>query len=262
MSKFLDITKKAALAGGKVAEKYFDTGLKIQRKRMGSWHDNFTKADIESENEIKHLLSDAFPEHQVLGEETGLDTKSGDSNYIWHIDPLDGTNNFVGGNATWGVSVGLAYRDVPIAGAIYFPTSNSIYLAEEGKGATKNGKKIRCKSVKRIEDSISVFSSYFKGPNTEKILEALGKIGPKCLGVRMYGSAVYNFAMLAEGQVSAIVKNRLMSWDICAGAVLVREAGGEVFTSKGKDWTIGESGVFATATKELKSEFMKLMNSK
>ncbi len=253
---WLAIAKKAALSGGNVAYHYFNKSLEIQKKKVSSVYDNFTLADVETENKIRDIISVEFPEHQIIGEEGG---SKGSSDYVWHIDPIDGTNNYIGRNSDWGVSVGLAYRKEPIIGAIYFPLSKSLYFAEKGKGAFKNGKRIKCSGTKSLEKSIICISSYFKGENNkEKIITHIKQIGGKCLGVRMYGCAIKNFAMLAEGQVSAAIKHKLWSWDACAGTVLVREAGGEVFSIDGKDWTTDKESVIAACTNELKKEILKL----
>ena len=253
---FLELAKKAALSGGNVAYSYFRKNVKVEKKKSLYGMDNFTKADVETEKKIKEIILSKFPTHQVVGEESG---ENGNSDYVWHIDPIDGTNNFIGGNEDWGISVGLAYKKEPIVGVLYFPISKTIYCAEKGKGTTKNGKKIMCKKTKSIERSITCISSYMIGDkNKEDIIKLIRLLGGKCLGMRMYGCAIKNFAMIAEGQISASIKHKLWSWDACAGVVIVREAGGEVFFSNGKDWETSNGLIITTCSKELKKEILEL----
>ena len=227
----------------------------IQKKKVQAGYDNFTQADTLSEQTIRKLILGYFPDHQITGEEKGT---SGSNDYTWYIDPIDGTNNFIGGNNDWGVSVGLAYNHRPLLGALYFPLSKSIYSAEKGKGATKDGKRLKCKNVKKIEDSIICVSSYLQGKQIDNSLRIIKQLGDKPLGIRMYGCAIKNVAMIAEGQVHALIKHKLLPWDSCAGAVIVEEAGGEVFSMDGKPWTTDKESIICASSVQLKKQILKL----
>src|SRR3989338_3269382 len=137
-SKELEVAIRAALEAGKILEKYFETEIIRDYKEDKSI---VTKADKESEDIIKKIIGEAFPDHSIMGEETGHTKNTGA--HTWHIDPIDGTRNFANGLPLFAVSVALEYKEDIIVAVIYNPITKSLYYAEKGKGAYFNDKKIR-----------------------------------------------------------------------------------------------------------------------
>ena len=129
-SKELEVAIKAALEAGKVLEKYFETEILKEFKEDTSI---VTQADKESEEIIKKIILDNFPEHSILGEETGMTGVEGE--YVWHVDPVDGTRNFSNGIPLFAVSIALAHHNKVVVGVIYNPSTHSFFYAEKGKGA-------------------------------------------------------------------------------------------------------------------------------
>lgn len=211
--------------------------VKLKTKR-----DLVTAADLKSEKIIMAALKKNFPNHQILSEESGLTSKPGD--YLWIIDPLDGTTNFYIHNPLWSVSIALAYRGEVILGAIYAPLQKELFFAEKGRGAYLNNKKIVVKkSVKKI---INAFCHGREIKNIKRIIKYFAHQKLHALDCRQLGSAAIETAYVAAGRITSLLIPGVWPWDVAAGTLLVREAGGCVTDFKGRDWRIKNRDILAT----------------
>ena len=226
----LRILVKAARSGGKIVRKYFGQALKIVEK--STLADFQTQADLESEESILKILKKEFPTYNLFTEEGGETNKNSD--YTLVIDPLDGTNNFVVGLPTFSVSIGLLYKDEPVAGVVYQPILNDTYTAYKNRGAYLNGRKIK---VNKVTDYKKITIFYTNGYKTDlgyhsKMMGSL--VGGKHKRVINNWSAACEYCMLARGKVESVVTDGIELHDFAAGKLIAMEAGAQVIDFTGK----------------------------
>lgn len=211
---------------GRVHLSYFrGNNLDIDTKTNIS--DVVTRVDRESEAFLIEEIKKAFPTHSILGEETGL--HKGDSDYCWAIDPLDGTTNYSQGLPIFTVSIGLQYRDETILGVVYAPYLDELYTAVRGGGAFLNGDSIYVSGKSDL--SISVLGTgfpYDKDVNPDNNAGNIARLLPNVREIRRMGSAAYDLCCVAAGWLDGYWELSLNLWDICAGALIVEEAGGRI----------------------------------
>ncbi|WP_448583635.1 inositol monophosphatase family protein [Thermocrinis sp.] len=227
---FLRVAKEASVIGGFVLKDYFGKLLSDQVYFKGE-KDLVSQADRESEDRIREYILKHFPDHSVVGEENGGDAR-GDA--IWFIDPLDGTKNFVSGFPIFGVSVGFVMEGIPIVGAVYLPYFNSLYYAGESLGAYKDGKRIYISK----RDTLKKMSVSYGFPSRAKrdlnlYWEIFKDVFEKVGSMRRPGAAAVDLCFLAEGIFDGLIEFELNPWDVVAGMVIVKEAGGMVKLTKG-----------------------------
>ena len=235
-SKELKVAIKAALEAGKILEKYFETEILKQLKEDKSV---VTLADKESEEVIKKIILKTFPSHSILGEETGMTGKKRD--FVWHVDPVDGTRNFANGIPLFAVSIALVHKRKIIVGVVYNPSSHSIFYAENGKGAYFNDKRIFVSKDDADHGMITV--SRGKKPEDERLFRDLLYILPKGVisSVRDLGCAALDLAYVARGGLEANIQLGLNTYDFAAGVFIVKEAGGKITTLDGRPWEFPEN---------------------
>jgi len=232
---YLDIALRAVKEAGRVAKRDFEKGAEIVGNKE-SFRDIVTKTDMEIENLIKSVLKSNFPDHGFIGEETG--ETSGE--YRWIIDPIDGTVNFSNGIPLFGISVALAHHNEIILGIVYNPVLNEMYYAEKGKGTKLNGKSIRVSDTSEL--SKGTFTVTFPGSgNTQESYDAFREMSEKSRGVLRLGSASIKLAYVASGKLAGSWSRKQPVWDVAAGIILVKEAGGRVSTINGGEYKFNES---------------------
>ena len=258
-SKELEVAIKAALEAGKVLEKYFETEVLKEFKEDKSI---VTLADREAEDVIKKIIFSSFPEHSILGEETGMTKKLSD--YTWHIDPLDGTTNFSNGIPIFATSLALEHKGVVIIGVIYNPTTDNLFYAEKGKGAYFNNKKI---SVSKDDQNHCIVTAASGKQKNDKDLKRnlFHYLPEKIRSVRELGSTALELAYVARGGTEANIQIGLSTYDFAAGALLVLEAGGIITKLDGSEWKfpdnyfIASNGIFhELLVEEIKNQKEKL----
>lgn len=217
-------------------------------------HELLTKADLGSEKIIISKIKKYFPEHHILSEEAGDNLFKSD--YMWIIDPIDGTTNFTMHNPLWAISVALAYKEEIVLGLVYAPFLKEFYTAQKGKGSALNGKKIKV-SVFEEGKIINTCCSGRSANDVKRMVDyfTFQKFGGN--GCYLLGSAALEMAYLAAGRVESLYIPGVKSWDVAAGALLVTEAGGRVSDFSGQDWTIRSGNIIASNGK-IHSEIVRI----
>lgn len=211
---------------GKIHLAYF-RGQNLDIRTKSNVYDVVTRADKESEAFLIREIKTAFPDHAVLGEESG--EHAGTGGYRWVIDPLDGTNNYSQGLPVFTVSIGLQYQGETVLGVVYAPYFDELYTAMKGKGAFLNGKAIQVSRKGDLEHSVlGTGFPYDKDVNPDNNAANLAAILPHLRGIRRMGSAAYDLCCTAAGWLDGYWELGLNLWDMCAGALIVEEAGGMV----------------------------------
>ena len=180
-------------------------------------------------------LTKARPGYGFVGEEGGL-REGQDKSHTWIVDPLDGTTNFLHGIPQFAISIGLQREGTMIAGVIYNPANDELYLAERGKGAFLNDQRLRVAGRRKLADSVVACGLPHIGRGDFKLsLAELGEIQPKVAGLRRFGAAALDMAFVAAGRLDGYWERNLQAWDMAAGQIIVREAGGIVSGIEGDD---------------------------
>lgn len=217
-----------------------------------------TEIDKKSERTIIDFIKKKYPAHNILAEEGG-ETKSS-SDYLWVIDPLDGTTNFAHGLPIFSVSIGLQYKNETIAGVVYDVMHDVIYSAEKGSGSFENNKKISVNSNENIEESLLVTGfPYNVAENPEKVFERFIEMLKAARAVRRLGSAAIDFCYVATGVFDGFWEVHLNPWDICAGKLIVEEAGGKVTDFYGNPISIFNKTILSTNGK-IHDKMIELLN--
>jgi myo-inositol-1(or 4)-monophosphatase len=223
----LNIMIKAARKAGRSLVKDFREVENLQVSMKGAG-DFVSRADIAAEAIIKEELLGARPTYGWLAEEGG-GIDGVDPTRRWIVDPLDGTTNFLHGLPHWAVSIGLEHKGQIVAGVVFDAAKDEMFFAEKGAGAWMNDTRLRVSGRHRMIESIFATGLPFGGradlPDT---LQDLARLLPVCAGVRRWGAAALDMAYLAAGRYDGFWERRLHPWDLAAGIVIVREAGGLV----------------------------------
>jgi len=233
IDEFVQVSKEASLIGGAILKENFKK-IKNNDIELKSEKDFVTYVDKLSEERIRDFILSKFRDHSFLGEEDGI-IGNKDSEYMWIVDPLDGTKNYINGFEVFAVSVALKKKDDIIAGAIYLPMFDKLYWAGKGLGAYLNGKRIYV-SNRAIDRAI--ISTGFPFRNIEeldKYLKAFKEAMITFSAVRRPGAAAVDLALTAEGVFDGFFEMKLSVWDISAGVLLIKEAGGIFSNFEGKE---------------------------
>jgi myo-inositol-1(or 4)-monophosphatase len=175
------------------------------------------------------VLLAAYPGHGILAEESGRTRGDKDSEYLWIIDPLDGTTNFIHGYPFYNVSIGLAVRGKMEQAVVFDPTRNDLFYASKGRGAFLNDKRLRVSKRTRLADSlIGTGFPFRKGDNFKRYLRMFEDVSTACAGVRRPGAAALDLCYVAAGYLDGFFETGLSPWDAAAGSLMITEAGGLV----------------------------------
>ena len=225
----INIMTKAAYKAGNILIKDFREveNLQVSKKGIG---DFVTSADLSSEKAIIKILQKGYPKIEIMSEETNSETNLNEHEKIWIIDPLDGTLNFLHGLPHFAISMAFMVNEEIISGIIYDPIKDELFWAEKGIGAFLNGKRIRVSARSQLKDSLVSTGIPWKGMESshKNYLKILENIMKSSSGIRRYGAAALDLAYVAAGRYDAFWEFNLKTWDIAAGALIVKEAGGYV----------------------------------
>ncbi len=222
----LNVAVKAArVAGAIINRAALDVeAVRISQKQV---NDFVTEVDHASEAVIIETLLSAYPGHGILAEESGSEHGAKDSDYVWIIDPLDGTKNFIHGFPVYCVSIALAVKGKVEQACIYDPSRNDLFTATRGRGAYMNDRRLRVsKRVRLAECLISTGFPFRAGDNFKQYLAIMADLMPRAGGLRRPGAAALDLAYVAAGFSDAFFETGLSPWDVAAGSLLVTEAGG------------------------------------
>ncbi|EKX58567.1 inositol monophosphatase family protein [Cereibacter sphaeroides] len=221
----LNLMIKAARKAGRSLVKDFREVENLQVSSKGPG-DFVSKADREAERIIREELMGARPTYGWLGEETG-EAAGQDPTRRWIVDPLDGTTNYLHGLPHWAVSIALEHKGEIVAGVIFDAAKDELYWAEKGAGAWMNESRLRVSGRRHMIEAIFATGVPFGGRSTlPATLQDLARLMPTCAGVRRWGSAALDLAYVAAGRYDGYWERGVSAWDVAAGVVLVREAGG------------------------------------
>ena len=255
MHPMLNIGIRAARAAGDVIVRSMDQVADIQISEKGL-NDFVSEVDRKAESVIIDAILKAYPRHSILAEESG---HSGEGEFQWIIDPLDGTTNFLHGFPQFAVSIALKHGDSLEQAIIYDPLRQELFTATRGGGAYMNSRRIRVS--KRKELSGSLLGTGFPFGNSFKLevfINTFRTLFPLAAGIRRAGAASLDLAYVASGRLDGFWEFGLKPWDMAAGALLIQEAGG-IVTSVKNDNTYMKSGTILTANGKLHEEMVKIL---
>jgi myo-inositol-1(or 4)-monophosphatase len=241
---FLDIATEAAIAAGVILQDNWGKLEQIEEKGVAG--DLVTEADRLAEAEILKVLRRHVPDHQILAEESGQLGKI-ESEYLWAIDPLDGTTNYAHGYPVSAVSVGLSIEGIPQVGVVYNPFRDELFRAARGLGATCDRRPIRVSQTETLSKSLLVTGfAYDRRETADNNYAEFCYLTHLTQGVRRSGSASLDLTDVACGRLDGYWERGLKPWDITAGIVIVEEAGGKVTAYDGSPLDLNSGRILAT----------------
>jgi myo-inositol-1(or 4)-monophosphatase len=230
----INVAVKAARAAGAIINR---AALDVESVRVSQKqvNDFVTEIDHAAEAIIIETLLTAYPGHGILAEESGEEHGAKDSDYVWIIDPLDGTTNFIHGLPIYCVSIALAVKGKVEQAVVYDPTRNDLFTATKGRGAYLNNRRIRVAKRTQLKDSlISTGFPYRPDDDINTYLRLMGEMIQRTAGLRRPGAAALDLAYVAAGYTDGFFELGLQPWDVAAGSLLITEAGGLVGNFSGE----------------------------
>lgn len=241
MNSYLEVAVETAQEAGKILSEEFGSPPDISYKGDV---DLVTQADKRSERAIVARLLKYFPDHAIAAEE-GLGREN-DSEFRWHVDPLDGTTNFAHGYPCFAVSIALARGGEVLAGVVFNPVHNELFAAARGEGATLNGRKIHASKIETLSTSLLCTGFPVHKRQATPNIRYYYDFTMRSHGVRRDGSAALDLACVAAGRFEGFWEFGLKKWDTAAGVLLVEEAGGQVSDFAGQPYALGGPVILAT----------------
>ncbi len=230
-------------------------GAVVQEKAAGDW---FSALDADIEAFIRQRIAQAYPAHGFLGEEGGAVGAHGADDLVWVVDPIDGSMNFLRDLPHYAVSLALVQAGEPLVGCVVDPVRGELFSAAQGLGAHCNGRALRVGSPQRLIDAVA--ATVFPKPHAAFMphyLQQLGNVLGEVAGARRSGSMALDLAYLAAGRVDLFWERGMGAWDAAAGVLLIREAGGDIFTLDALPWM--QSAQIAAATPTLSAAWYALL---
>ena len=238
-----DFVVELAKEAGQVLMDYFERRLIVESK--SSEIDLVTEADVASERLIVKAIRERYPEHSILSEE-GLGEKQA-GEFLWLIDPLDGTTNYAHGYPVFCVSIALQREGETVLGVTYDPVRDELFCAEKGQGAYGNGRRLSVSGAVNLRRSLLATGfPYARASIEDNNVAEFGRIMPRVQGVRRGGAATLDMAYVAAGRLDGYWEFHLSPWDWAAGHLLVQEAGGRTSDVSGQPWRLRSNDMVAT----------------
>lgn len=246
MHPFVNTAVKAARKAGAIIVRHIDQLDQLTVEVKGR-NDFVSAVDKLAEEEIIYTIQDTYPDHAILGEESG---SQGDSDYQWIIDPLDGTTNFLHGYPQYAVSIAIAHKGAVEHGVIFDPLRNELFVASRGGGARLNDIRIRVSKANALQRALIGTGFPFRhNKNIDGYFEYLKAVMQNSHGIRRAGSAALDLAYVACGRLDGFWESDLSPWDIAAGSLLIQEAGGLVSDFDGNDRFLDSGNIIAANPK-------------
>jgi myo-inositol-1(or 4)-monophosphatase len=255
MHPLLNIAIGAARAAGSLIVRYLD---RVDTLDVATKHKNefVSQVDREAEAIIVADIRKAYPDHAILAEESGA---TGDSEYRWIIDPLDGTTNFLHAFPQFCVSIAVEHRGRLEQGVVFDPLRQELFTASRGAGARLDDRRIRVSRQNALEGSLLGTGFPFRGAyDLDTYLQTMRALVPKCAGIRRPGAAALDLAYVAAGRLDGFWEFGLEPWDMAAGVLLIREAGGLVTDTDGDEHYM-DSGNIITGTPKVLRELVRVI---
>lgn len=230
MAPLLNIAVRAARAAGNIIQRKMDRVHDLPVNSKGQ-NDFVTEVDQQAEAVIIQTIRDSYPDHAFLAEESG---RSGDGDYVWIIDPLDGTTNFLHGFPQYAVSIALQHKGKLQQAVVFDPFKNELFTASQGCGAYLNDHRMRVSSRRKLEGALLGTGFPFKEQaRLQMYLDTFSDLFPMTSGIRRAGAAALDLAYVACGRLDGFWEFGLHPWDIAAGVLLIQESGGIVTDMQG-----------------------------
>ena len=254
LDELINFSKHLADESEKLIKNYFRTSLNIESKEDKS---PVTLADKEVELKIRDLINNKYPSHGILGEE--FDSQNVDSEFLWVIDPIDGTRSFIAGHKDFGTLISLLHNNKPVIGIINCPAHNERWIGVRGQKTTLNNKIIETSKITNINDAYLFTSGiYFHEPILKK---GYKNIKEKCKYYRLGGDC-YMYGMLASGLIDIVIEDTLKAHDYMALVNVIEGAGGKITDKYGKDVTIESDGsLIASCNSTLHNKLISIINN-
>lgn len=250
------------------AARWAGDALRASRTRLGTLDvrakmgaaDVFSEADLEAESIVRDALKQAQPEFGFLGEEGGV-VAGADPDHIWIVDPLDGTTNFLTGSPLFAVNIALARQGHVIAGVTHVPVIDETFWAEEGGGAWLNGERISVSQRQTLEESVlGVGIPFATKPGHAQFRDEMAKLTDRISGIRRLGAGAIDMAWVACGRHDAYWEQSVSAWDMAAGVIIVREAGGVVTATDGKPLDL-RAGTVLASSPTIHSQLLEILRT-
>lgn len=242
-SPYLRLAVAQAKKNGKIFKKNFGHPGNVKIKN-GDPRNFVTEIDLLIETNIREAIAKKFPKHKIIGEEFSR-ARENNTDYFWILDPIDGTTNFINGVPFCCISIGLWDKKGPLMGVVYNPVLEMLYVAERGKGAYLNGKKITCPKISKLSEAIGAIGWLYP----EGGIKIFSKLVRVCRKVRVYATSTWQACLVASGNLGFFTTNEVNIWDIAAAACIVREAGGKITEINGKPLSLHSQSVLVTGGK-------------
>ncbi len=229
--------------------------------------DLVTEADFASQEVARSVLREAFPAHRFVGEETlplspaGGSSAHASEDYCWIVDPLDGTLNFVRGLPNYAVSVALRHGPDILVGGVYDPVLDEYFAAARGQGATLNGQRLAPARCRQLSQALVAASLPTEIPRDSPDVRCFIEVMHQAQSIRRLGSAALNLCYVAAGRLDAYWATCVKIWDVAAGQLIVREAGGQLTRPDGSDFAIDRPQLVAAATAPLHRELVEVLRT-
>jgi myo-inositol-1(or 4)-monophosphatase len=262
LDSYLSVCEEAARAAGKILVEMLGT-TSIRHKKNP--HDLVTEADVAAQKTIESIVLGAFPDHRFLGEEGNPSQSSpiGNSEFCWIVDPLDGTTNFVHGVPSFGPSIALTRGTDVLCGVFYNPMTEEFFSAAQGQGAFLNGQRLQTSTWQTLGEALVAVSFPSSIREDSQDMVAFMKMASLCQSFHRSGSTALNLAYVAAGRFDSTWAYVCHSWDIAAGVILVKEAGGIVTKPDGSPIDFGEPApVCAAANETLHRQLILALNER
>ena len=256
MHPMLNVAIKAARRAGTIINR---ASLNLERLQVDrKQHNDFvTEVDQQAEAAIIETLSEAYPDHGFLAEETGSHNPEAES--IWIIDPLDGTTNFIHGFPQYAVSIALAVAGVTQQAVVYDPSRDELFTATRGSGAYLDRRRLRVAAETRLTNALlGTGFPYREDQDLETYLRVFAEMSRQCTGLRRPGAASLDLVYVAAGRYDGFFESDLKPWDMAAGALIVAEAGGLVGTYSGEEGFL-QSGEVMAANPRLFAQMAQIL---
>ena len=219
----LEVAEAAALEAGEIAMRGWRAGGEISKKGR---FDLLTEYDLACEQAIRERLGAAFPNHRIVGEENEA---SGEGDLVWYVDPIDGTTNFAHGHFFFATSIALYHGSLGVVGVVHAPALGVTWAARKDGGARRNGEPCRVSTRERLDEAVCATGfPYDRWSNPDNNHAELALFLRRARGVRRCGAASIDLCLVADGTYDIYWEKALNAWDMCAGSLLVREAGGRL----------------------------------